>query len=86
MLQHLHNGWQVDQAILSEEDRVVVSKFSSLINQFFGEIDSCFPSCHNITGNIPIQQPDVETQFAPIYSVLMILYFTMLCCNGILSL
>lgn len=25
MLQHLHNGWQVDQAILSEEDRVVVS-------------------------------------------------------------
>lgn len=26
MLPHLHNGWQVDQAILSEEDRVVVSK------------------------------------------------------------
>lgn len=25
MLQHLHNGYQVDQAILSEEDRVVVS-------------------------------------------------------------
>lgn len=24
MLPHLHNGWQVDQAILSEEDRVVV--------------------------------------------------------------
>lgn len=24
MLAHLHNGWQVDQAILSEEDRVVV--------------------------------------------------------------
>ncbi|KAF5270414.1 hypothetical protein FQR65_LT05602, partial [Abscondita terminalis] len=22
MLAHLHNGWQVDQAILSEEDRV----------------------------------------------------------------
>jgi hypothetical protein len=27
MLGHLHNGWQVDQAILSEEDRVVVSSF-----------------------------------------------------------
>jgi hypothetical protein len=26
MLPHLHNGWQVDQSILSEEDRVVVSK------------------------------------------------------------
>ncbi|ETN65046.1 hypothetical protein AND_003194 [Anopheles darlingi] len=27
MLAHLHNGWQVDQAILSEEDRVVVIRF-----------------------------------------------------------
>ncbi|KAJ2159865.1 U4/U6-U5 snRNP complex subunit dib1 [Coemansia sp. RSA 552] len=26
-LQHLTNGWQVDQAILSEEDRVVVIRF-----------------------------------------------------------
>lgn len=24
MLPHLHNGWQVDQAILSEDDRIVV--------------------------------------------------------------
>lgn len=29
MLPHLHNGWQVDQAILSEEDRVVVSELST---------------------------------------------------------
>ena len=27
MLQHLTNGWQVDQAILSEDDRVVVIRF-----------------------------------------------------------
>lgn len=27
MLPHLNNGWQVDQAILSEEDRVVVVRF-----------------------------------------------------------
>ena len=27
MLQHLLNGWQVDQAILSEEDRVVIIRF-----------------------------------------------------------
>lgn len=27
MLPHLHNGWQVDQAILSEEDRVVVLRW-----------------------------------------------------------
>lgn len=34
MLAHLHNGWQVDQAILSEEDRVVVSLFLVLIKIF----------------------------------------------------
>uniref|UniRef100_G3U3F9 Thioredoxin like 4A n=1 Tax=Loxodonta africana TaxID=9785 RepID=G3U3F9_LOXAF len=27
MLPHLENGWQVDQAILSEDDRVVVIRF-----------------------------------------------------------
>ena len=27
MLQHLTNGWQVDQAIVTEEDRVVVIRF-----------------------------------------------------------
>lgn len=27
MLTHLKNGWQVDQAILAEEDRVVVIRF-----------------------------------------------------------
>lgn len=34
MLQHLHNGYQVDQAILSEEDRVVVRKSQSLETKF----------------------------------------------------
>ncbi len=27
MLSHLENGWQVDQAILSEEDKAVVIRF-----------------------------------------------------------
>ncbi len=27
MLTHLHNGWQVDQAILNEEERVVIIRF-----------------------------------------------------------
>ena len=27
MLQHLTNGWQVDQAIMSEEERVIVIRF-----------------------------------------------------------
>ncbi|CAI2384525.1 unnamed protein product [Moneuplotes crassus] len=29
MLPHLYNGWEVDQAILSEEDRVVIMRFGS---------------------------------------------------------
>ncbi|XP_042166377.1 thioredoxin-like protein 4A isoform X1 [Oncorhynchus tshawytscha] len=29
MLPHLHNGWQVDQAILSEEDRALVIRFEA---------------------------------------------------------
>lgn len=29
LLPHLRNGWAVDQAILSEEDRVVVIRFGS---------------------------------------------------------
>jgi len=27
LLQHLHNGWQVDQAILDERDRIVIVRF-----------------------------------------------------------
>jgi DIM1 family U5 snRNP protein len=27
LLPHLHSGWEVDQAILNEEDRVVVIRF-----------------------------------------------------------
>nr|XP_017451461.1 thioredoxin-like protein 4A [Rattus norvegicus] len=30
MLPHLHNGWQVDQTILSEEDCVVVICFGGV--------------------------------------------------------
>ena len=39
MLQHLHNGWQVDQAILSEEDRTVVS-LEMLLYKHYSKI--CF--------------------------------------------
>ena len=36
MLQHLNNGWQVDQAILSEEDRIVLIRlvFSQVANHY----------------------------------------------------
>lgn len=34
MLPHLHNGWQVDQAILSEEDRVVVCQSTNIAYEY----------------------------------------------------
>nr|CAI5856090.1 unnamed protein product [Callosobruchus analis] len=40
MLPHLHNSWQVEQAILSEEDRVVVIRFG----------DDWDPSCEKMDG------------------------------------
>lgn len=41
MLAHLHNGWQVDQAILSEEDRVVVN-FKTCVYRKTAFVKSCF--------------------------------------------
>ena len=34
MLPHLHNGWQVDQSILSEEDKVVLIRYNLLFILF----------------------------------------------------
>ena len=44
MLQHLNNGWQVDQAILSEEDRIVLIRLVLLqIIKIFLKITATLP-------------------------------------------
>ena len=44
MLQHLQNGWQVDQAIMSEEDRIVVIRqIEERLNE--ANLHYCLCSC-----------------------------------------
>lgn len=41
LLPHLHSGWAVDQAILSEEERVVVIRFGRDTDRICIRIDEC---------------------------------------------
>ena len=41
MLPHLHNGWAVDQAILSEEQRIVIIRFGHDYDMECMKMDEC---------------------------------------------
>lgn len=41
MLMHLHNGWAVDQAILSEERRIVIIRFGHDYDTECMKMDEC---------------------------------------------
>ena len=41
MLPHLHSGWAVDQAILGEEERVIVIRFGHDDNEECMKMDEC---------------------------------------------
>ena len=45
LLPHLNNGWEVDQAILSEEDRVVCIRFGTDADKTCMEMDEIFVKC-----------------------------------------
>ena len=45
LLPHLENGWEVDQAILSEEDRVVCIRFGTDANPACMQVDEMFVKC-----------------------------------------
>ena len=45
LLPHLDNGWEVDQAILSEEDRVVCIRFGMDANSMCMQMDEMFVKC-----------------------------------------
>ena len=45
LLPHLENGWEVDQAILSEEDRVVCIRFGSDADKTCMQIDEVMVKC-----------------------------------------
>ncbi|XP_027285360.1 thioredoxin-like protein 4A [Cricetulus griseus] len=52
MLPHLHNGWQVDKGILSEEDRMVVVSFGHGRDPYFRKIDEVLYSIAKTKWNI----------------------------------
>ena len=45
LLPHLDNGWEVDQAILSEEDRVVCIRFGHDADKTCMQMDEIFVKC-----------------------------------------
>ena len=51
MLPHLENGWEVDQAILSEEDKVVVIRFGHDYDPECMKMDEILYSIADIVSN-----------------------------------
>ena len=45
LLPHLDNGWEVDQAILSEEDKVVCIRFGRDADPLSMRMDELFVKC-----------------------------------------
>lgn len=58
MLQHLHSAWHVDQAILSEETRIVILRFGS----------DAHPTCMTMDEHLFKISPKIQN-FATIYLV-----------------
>lgn len=54
MLPHLNNGWEVDQAILSEEDRVVVLRFGHDYDPQCMQMDEVLFSCAEEVKNFAV--------------------------------
>mgnify|MGYP002145325609 FL=1 len=70
MLPHLNNGWEVDQAILSEEDRVVVIRFGHDYDPQCMQMDEVLFSIADIVKNFAViylvditKVPDFNTMY-----------------------
>ena len=81
LLPHLDNGWEVDQAILSEEDRVVCIRFGSDANSTCMQIDEMFVKCAEAVQNFAVfyvvditQVPDFNTMYE-LYDPCTVMFF-----------
>ncbi|PWA36491.1 thioredoxin-like protein YLS8 [Artemisia annua] len=54
LLPHLHSGWQVDQAILAEEERVVIIRFGNDGNATCMQMDEVLASVANTLKNFAV--------------------------------
>uniref|UniRef100_A0A1I7RM50 Spliceosomal protein DIB1 n=1 Tax=Bursaphelenchus xylophilus TaxID=6326 RepID=A0A1I7RM50_BURXY len=81
LLPHLHNGWQVDQAILSEEDRVVVIRFGHDWDPACMVMDETLHKIQNLVKNFAViylvdttETPDFNTMYE-LYDPCTIMFF-----------
>ena len=81
LLPHLDNGWEVDQAILSEEDRVVCIRFGSDANKDCMQMDEILVKCAEAVQNFAKfyvvdnqQVPDFNTMYE-LYDQLTVMFF-----------
>ncbi|KAF2574966.1 hypothetical protein F2Q70_00006458 [Brassica cretica] len=53
LLPHLHSGWAVDQAILAEEERLVVIRFGHDWDETCMQVTFSISICSRLTSNLP---------------------------------
>ena len=81
LLPHLDNGWEVDQAILSEEDRVVCIRFGTDANSMCMQMDEMMVKCAEAVQNFAVfyvvdisQVPDFNTMYE-LYDPMTVMFF-----------
>jgi len=82
LLPHLSNGWQVDQAILSEEDRVVVIRFGHDWEPSCMRMDETLFKVQHLVKNFAVlyvvdttETPDFNTMYELYDSVTLMFFF-----------
>ncbi|KAI6183449.1 Protein MTO1-like protein, mitochondrial [Aphelenchoides bicaudatus] len=82
LLPHLHNGWQVDQAILSEEDRVVIIRFGHDWEPSCMRMDETLFKIQHLVKNFAViyvvdttETPDFNTMYELYDSVTVMFFF-----------
>ena len=81
LLPHLDNGWEVDQAILSEEDKVVCIRFGHDADPLCMQMDELFVKTAEIVQNFAVfyvvdtkQVPDFNTMYE-LYDKMTVMFF-----------
>ena len=69
MLPHLFNGWQVDQAILSEEDKVSLKEELDLLNYQFIEVSADIAMLQEMLDKEIYLESDDDEKYDPLDEV-----------------
>ena len=81
LLPHLDNGWEVDQAIVTEEERVVIIRFGTDHDQTCMQMDEMLYKCAERISNFAVvylvditQVPDFNTMYE-LYDPCTVMFF-----------